>query len=195
ATALTRVILSTDDEEIAAVGRELGVEVPFLRPHELARDDTPTLPVIRHAVAELEREGTRYDAVCILQPTSPFRRPEWIDACVKLLFERGADCVITVAPVPSEYNPHWVYFEDPQGFLVLATGEGEPIPRRQDLPQAYHRDGSVYVTRRDVLMKTGSLYGRRVLGYLVDAHDTVNIDTVDDLAKAASRLGARRVGG
>src|ERR1019366_1810409 len=71
---LTRVILSTEDAEIAAVARKCGLEVPFMRPLDLARDDTPTLPVLQHAVRTLEETGARYDAICLLQPTNPFRR-------------------------------------------------------------------------------------------------------------------------
>jgi CMP-N-acetylneuraminic acid synthetase len=84
-----------------------------------------------------------FDAVCLLQPTSPFRRAEDIDACIAMLEERGLDAVVSVVPVPAEHNPHWVYFED-DGLLRLATGEDQPIPRRQELPPAFHRDGSVY---------------------------------------------------
>lgn len=184
---LNRVILSTEDEEIAAAGRQWGVEVPFRRPEELARDATPTLPVLQHAVAWLEDRGDTYDAVCLLQPTNPLRPPEWIDACIEMLEARNADCVITVLPVPPEHNPHWVYFEQ-DGLLRLATGEKTPIPRRQDLPPAFHREGSVYVTRRDVLMEGNSLFGDRVVGYAVDPARSVNIDTLADFVRAERLL-------
>lgn len=178
---LSRVVLSTDDEGISEAGRRCGLDVPFLRPAELARDDTPTLPVVRHALETLE-DG--FDAVCLLQPTSPFRRAEDIDACIAMLEERGLDAVVSVLPVPAEHNPHWVYFEDGAGLLRLATGEDQPIPRRQELPPAFHRDGSVYVTRRDVVMQ-GSLYGRRLGGYeMPEARRSVNLDTPADWERA-----------
>ncbi len=181
---LSRVVLSTDGEEIAEAGRRCGLEVPFFRPAELARDDTPTLPVVRHAVAELERAGDRFDAVCLLQPTSPFRSAGDIDGCIALLEERELDAVVSVLPVPPEHNPHWVYFQDGEDLLRLATGEEQPIPRRQELPPAFHRDGSVYVTRRDVVM-AGSLYGRRLGGYVMpDAGRSVNLDTPADWERA-----------
>jgi CMP-N,N'-diacetyllegionaminic acid synthase len=89
-----------------------------------------------------------------------------------------------VLPVPPEHNPHWVYFEDGAGLLRLATGEEQPIPRRQELPPAFHRDGSIYVTRRDILM-AGSLYGRRLGGYgMPDAGRSVNLDTPADWERA-----------
>ena len=192
ARSLSRVILSTDDPEIAEVGKRLGLDVPFLRPKELAQDDTPTLPVLQHAVRFLEEQGEQYDAVCLLQPTNPLRKPGWIDDCVRLLSETGADAVVTVLPVPYEYNPHWVYFQREDGTLYLSTGEKEPIPSRQLLPPAYHREGSVYVTRRDVLMEQNSLYGDKLLGYVLDPNESVNIDSPDDLIKAEELL--KRIG-
>jgi len=187
ARRLNHVILSTDDEEIAAVGRSLGLEVPFLRPAELAQDSTPTLPVLQHAIAWLESHDRRYDAVCLLQPSSPFRDSGTIDGCIDLLERSGADSVVTVLPVPPENNPHWVYFVDDRGHLHLSTGESTPIPRRQDLPAAWHREGSVYVTRRGVVMDQANLYGSTLVGYGVD-RVSVNIDGPDDWAKAEEVL-------
>lgn len=183
ARRLSRVVLTTDDEKIAEVGRACGLEVPFLRPAELAMDDTPTLPVLQHAVAELEKKGNRFDAVCLLQPTSPFRRAGDIDGCIEMLETEGLDAVVSVLPVPPEHNPHWVWFRAGDGLLRLATGEDQPIPRRQELPPAFHRDGSVYVTRRDVLMEGNSLYGKRLGGFLADSR-SVNLDTPADWERA-----------
>ena len=185
---LAKVILSTEDEEIAEVGRLSGLDVPFMRPAELAQDDTPALPVVQHAVSYLELQGERFDAVCLLQPTNPLRRAEDIDACIDLLEETGADSVVTILPVPLEYNPHWVYVRDENGRLRLSTGEAVPIPRRQQLPAAFHREGSVYVTRRDVLMEQGSLYGDYLEGFQLDPARCVNIDGYEDWQRAESLL-------
>jgi CMP-N,N'-diacetyllegionaminic acid synthase len=191
ARRLARVIVSTDDPAIAAIARQWGLEVPFMRPEELARDDTPTLPVVQHALEWLESNGEQFEAVCQLQPTSPFRAPGEIDACIELLERRNADSVMTVVPVPDEYNPHWVYWRDSNGWMRLSTGEISPIPRRQALPQAWSRDGSVYVTRRDVVMQRNSLYGSAVLGMPVSAFQRVNIDSLDDFDRAAKILRDR----
>lgn len=192
ARRLARVVLSTDDAELAELGRRCGIDVPFVRPDELAADATPMLPVVVHALLELEAFGDAYDAVCLLQPTCPLRRPEDIDGCIDLLESAGADSVVTVLPVPHEHNPHWVYFVDDRGGLRLSTGEATPIPRRQDLPPAFHREGSVYVTRRDVIVERGSLYGDRLVGFPIDASRSVNIDTPDDWAVAESLIQAAR---
>jgi CMP-N-acetylneuraminic acid synthetase len=188
ARLLSRVILSTDSEEIAKVGESCGLEVPFLRPANLAADETPMLPVVQHAVRWMERQGERFDAICLLQPTNPMRRAEHINDCVRLLEKTEADAVVTILPIPAEYNPHWVYFPNESGLLNLSTGEAEPISRRQELPVAYHREGSVYVTRRDVLMDRNSLYGSRLAGYLVTAESSVNIDRPEDWERAEELL-------
>ena len=188
ARLLSRVILSTEDEEIARVGESCGLEVPFLRPRELAKDETPMLPVVQHAVRWIEDHGERFDAVCLLQPTNPLRRSEDIDECIQLLESTDADAVVTIVPVPAEHNPHWVYFKNGSGLLRLSTGEAAPIPRRQELPPAYHREGSVYVTRRDVLMEANSLYGKSLAGYLIE-RSSVNIDGPQDWARAETLLG------
>jgi len=185
---ISRVILSTEDEEIAQVGRQFGVEVPFLRPPELARDETPMLPVAQHAVRFLEERDDHFDAVCLLQPTNPLRSAEDIDACIQLLENSQADAVVTTLAVPAEHNPHWVYFQDAQGLLCLSTGESAPIPRRQDLPTAVHREGSVYVTRRETLMEKNSFYGERLLGHELSPERSVNIDTPNDWQRAERLL-------
>jgi CMP-N-acetylneuraminic acid synthetase len=190
ARLLSRVILSTEDEEIREAGLRCGLEAPFLRPAELATDDAPMLPVVRHALGWVEDRGERFDAVCLLQPTNPLRRAEDIDACIELLERTDADSVVTVLPVPDEYNPHWVYFQTPEGALYLSTGAASPIGRRQDLPPAFHREGSVYVTRRNVVIDGDSLYGKRMVGYKLDPGGTVNIDTIEDWRRAEGMLSA-----
>jgi CMP-N,N'-diacetyllegionaminic acid synthase len=188
--SLTRLVLSTEDEEIAAIGQQYGVEVPFLRPAELAQDNTPTIQVVEYTLRTLAEQGESYDAVCLLQPTNPLRRTEDVEACIELLETSDADAVLSVLPVPHEYNPHWVYFTDPDDVLRLSTGEATPIPRRQSLPPAFHRDGSVYVTHTETVLEEHSLYGQRVRGYVMDARYSINIDTPEDWAEAESRLQA-----
>lgn len=190
AKRLDRVILSTDDEEIAEVGRGCGLDVPFMRPPDLAEDDTPTLPVVQHAVRTLEEAGEHYDAVCLLQPSSPFRPPGLIDTCITRLEISAADTVLTVLPVPEKYNPHWVYVLTEDGTLRLITGEQTPISQRQVLPLAFHREGSVYVTCRNVVMAHGNLYGKRIVGIEVEASKSVNIDTWLDLKYAENILSS-----
>lgn len=188
AQRLSRVLLSTEDPEIADVGRRCGLWTPFLRPRTLAADDTPMFAVVTHALDWLEKNGVQYDAVCLLQPTNPLRRAADIDACVDRLVDSGADCVVTVLPIPERLNPHWAYFLDDDGFLRPALGAREPIARRQELPRAYYRDGSVYVSRVDVIRQYGTLYGTRVLPYHFDPRRSVNLDDESDWQRAEELL-------
>ncbi|MHB1222527.1 MAG: acylneuraminate cytidylyltransferase family protein [Gemmatimonadaceae bacterium] len=183
ATRLARVVLSTDDAEIAEVGAALGLDVPFIRPAELAADDTPMLPVVRHALDVLGAAGDVYDAVCLLQPTTPFRPAGAVDGCIAMLEASGADSVISVRAVPTHLHPQWTFIGDAEGFLTLASGAVAPPPRRQLLPPAYHRDGAVYVIRRATL-DGGTILGTRVAGCVLAGAPAVNIDEAEDWTRA-----------
>mgnify|MGYP003112116734 FL=1 len=183
---LNRVILSSDDEKIIAVAKENGIEVPFVRPAELAGDATGSLEVIQHALSYLKEQGEEYDAVCLLQPTTPFRQSGLIDEAIEKFREGNYDSLISVREVPEEFNPHWI-FEEKNGSLHIATGEKEIIKRRQDLPKAYHRDGAIYITKTSVILEQNSLYGNKV-GYMdTTGSPYVNIDTAEDW-EVATRL-------
>lgn len=185
---LSRTLLTTDDREIVEVGKALGLDVPFLRPAELAEDRTPMIEVVLHAIRWVQNQGERFDAVCLLQPTSPLRNAETIDRCIARLWDRDADSVTSVRPVPHEYNPHWVYFETSDGLLRLSTGEPEPISSRQQLPPAYHHDGGVVVTKTNVLLSRGSLYGARTLGVVSPEQEACDIDTEEQWKSLEQKL-------
>src|SRR5829696_3701443 len=143
---LSRTVLSTDDAAIATAGRQLGLDVPFMRPPELAVDDTPMLPVLQHAVTEAAKSGPAADIVVLLQPTSPLRRAEHIDAAVDLLEQSGADSVISVVEVPHQFNPVSVMRLD-EDRLHPFTG-GLTIARRQDKPRVFARNGPAVLAVR-----------------------------------------------
>jgi CMP-N-acetylneuraminic acid synthetase len=177
AKSLTRTILSTEDPEIAEIGKAAGLEVPFVRPEELAVDATPMIEVVLHSLRWVESEGQAYDAICILQPTSPLRSAETIDRCVSLLWERDVDSVISVRPVPTEFNPHWVYFESPDGLLQPSMKNCSEVPCRQQLPNAYHADGSIFLARTETVLRDHTLKGKRLLGAISPKHEAVDLDT------------------
>lgn len=184
---LTKVILSTDCPTIAAVAEQCAIEVPFLRPETLATDTASSIAVVQHSVSYLENQGEFFDAVCLLQPTSPFRPKGFIDKAIQKFIQDGADALVSVLPVPHEFNPHWVFEPNEKGLLQIATGDKEIIKRRQDLPQAFFRDGSIYITKTSVI-KEGSFYGTK-LSYLENHPDFyVNIDTLEDWEKATAKL-------
>jgi CMP-N,N'-diacetyllegionaminic acid synthase len=185
---LTQVIVSTEDEPIREAAKNLGIQVPFLRPMALAQDDTPTIDVIIQALQWYEKQHVFFDAVCLLQVTSPFRTLEFLDKAIEKFVESGCDSLVSVQSVPYEYNPHWTFEVNAEGNLKIATGEADIIPRRQELPNAYHRDGSVYITKTEVLLKEHSLYGKSTAFIESDPDFYVNIDTMKDWGKAEEMI-------
>lgn len=186
ARLLSRCIVTTDSELIAEVSREHGAEVPFIRPEYLARDETPTLPVIHHA---LDMLGESYDAVLILQPTSPFRSALDIDTAIEMMAQTPeADSVISVVRVGDNHPARMKSIRD--GWLIdppfAEQTEGQ---RRQDLPALYLRNGAIYLTRTSVIREQNSLKGSKSLAYVMPELRSVNIDNEIDLlfAEAVAR--------
>jgi len=178
---LSRVVLSTDDPVIAETGRRLGVEAPFLRPAHLALDDTPTVPVLQDVVRRLEADGDRFDAVFTLQPTNPLRRSEDIDGAVDLLERTGADSVISFTDVGEKHPARMKALGEDLRVLDLPFNEAFEGQPRQALPKYFLREGSVYLTRHDVLMDQGSLKGRDCRAWIIPSERACNIDTPFDL--------------
>lgn len=183
-SGLDKIIVSTDTEEIANIARNSGAEVPFLRPENLADDKTPTIDVLLHLIETLNFTKADFDAVCLLQATVPFRSDTLMQNCLERYMQYNLDSLVTVKQVPSHFNPHWTFEATQDQLLKISTGENKLITRRQDLPQAYYRDGSVYLISMDVLLNNKSLYGER-LGFFENIEeDYVNIDTMKDWDKA-----------
>jgi len=184
---LSRVILSSDDKQIIEVAEHLGLEVPFMRPSNLAQDNTPSIEVVKQALKFFEEKGENFDAVCLLQVTTPFREHELIDRAIGKFIKGNFDSLISVREVPAEYNPHWV-FEEREGKLRISTGETEIISRRQELPKAYHRDGAIYITRTSEILQNDSLYGNNIGFIDTTGSPFVNIDEPADWELAKELL-------
>ena len=175
---ITRVVVSTDAENIAAAAREAGADVPFLRPAELATDTAVQIDVIKHAVETIEATDGRYDYICILQPTCPFRSVEDVDGSLQLLIASNADSVITVTDVGGRHPKTLYRIDGKQGISpYLDSPSGGVL--RQNFEILYWRTGSVYAMKRDVVM-TGSLYGSSIKGYIQDENRAFNIDSPFD---------------
>ena len=188
ASCVSRVVVSTDDEEIAAVAREYGAETPFLRPAELAQDTTTDLPVFEHALTRLEEaEGYRPDFVIQLRPTSPVRPKDCLDSAVKLLREHAdADCVRGV--VPAGQNPHkmWRFAGEgrPMRPLLEVEGIAEPYNApRQILPPVYWQTGHIDAIRVSTIKQKKSLTGDVIYPLVIDPRYTVDIDNLSDWVK------------
>jgi CMP-N-acetylneuraminic acid synthetase len=184
---IDRMVLTTDSDAIASLGREAGLEVPFMRPRALAQDETPMLPVIRHAVDELSRGGWTPEIIVLLQPTSPLRRPEHVREAVAMLRSSGADSVVSVVEVPKHLSPDYV-MRIAGDRLEPFLPEGAQVSRRQDVRPAYSRDGTVYAFRRDTLDRFGTIYGKDCRPLIIDPVDSLSIDSLDDWAEAERRL-------
>lgn len=183
-----RAILSTDDAEIAAIGREAGLDVPFLRPAALSGDLISDVEVLLHALTEVERLDQRpYDVVVMLQPTCPLRRPEHVTATVEKLIDEGWDTVWTVSETDAKYHPLKQLTIDDANRLNLFDARGRGVIARQQLTPVYHRNGAAYaMTRACLLEQRTTLGGRSAAVILTDP--LINIDTRDDLARAEQLL-------
>lgn len=182
-----RLCLSTDSPHIADLGRRAGMEVPFLRPAELATDEAPMQPVIEHAVLALEASGWIPDVVLVLQPTAPLRTGAHLAAAVDLLLTTGATSVVSVVEIPRHYSPDYAMRID-DGRLLPFLPRGERITRRQDVADAYSRDGTVYAVRRDVVILEHDLYGIDCRPLVLPREESINLDTPEDWAAAERRL-------
>ncbi|MEM8907229.1 MAG: acylneuraminate cytidylyltransferase family protein [Bacteroidota bacterium] len=190
---IDHLMVSTDDPKIAEVSKAAGADVPFLRPAHLATDQSPTIDTVIHALTFMEEQERQYDAICLLQATSPFRSVANLVGAIEQFKRLDADSLVSVREVPHAYNPHWVFEVNPKnGFLQIATGEQQIIPRRQALPQAFHRDGAIYLTKRNIILEERSLYGAKMAHYLIDDQPNINIDQPEDWARAELEMAKRK---
>jgi len=190
---LDRVIVSTDDTEIAAVARQFGAEVPFWRPETLARDETPTLPVLQHAVMEIEASGGTADWVMLLQPTFPFRRVYDLEAACGLMLEGEVDSVVSASEIPHHYHPLWAWRLEEDRLTPFLSG-AERYHRRQDLPTLYYRNGAIYLVSRRTLLEDNSLFGKFCRPLVMPRFLAVNLDEEWDFLFAEFLLRQGLVG-
>jgi CMP-N-acetylneuraminic acid synthetase len=188
-----RVLVSTDDLRIAEVARSEGAYVPFLRPPELARDETPISPVLAHALDWLrQQQDETYNYVFILEPTSPTRRPEHVAKAFERLRAEQGDTVVGVSAVPHHYVPPKLVHFGTDG-LELTALDGSPIGamthRRQSLPVFYAMNGLIWGCRAELLRRTPpSIWGPRVLGFEISPEYAVDLDEPSDWEPAEARM-------
>lgn len=179
---LDRLVLSSENDDICRIAEAYGCEVPFRRPPELARDDTPGIAPVLHAVEVL----SGFDYVVLLQPTSPFRSAADIDAAIARCIDAGVPTLVSVTP--ASQHPSWMYHMDGDGRLVHFLNE-EPIARRQELPRIYALNGAIYVAHVPTLQKEKKLIGPETIGYVMPRARSLDIDTAldFDLAEVLAR--------
>jgi N-acylneuraminate cytidylyltransferase len=189
--SIERTIVSTDDPEIAAVARSYGAEAPFIRPAELAQDDSPEWAAWQHAIRTLERLWDTEIAILVSVPaTAPLRAVEDIEACVSALRESDADAVITVTP--AERNPYFnMVTLDGDHLARLAVVSDRRFYRRQDAPVVYDMTTVAYAARKDFVMRANSLFDGKIKAVIVPKERALDIDTELDLAFAEFLLARR----
>jgi CMP-N,N'-diacetyllegionaminic acid synthase len=180
---LSRVLLSTDDPEIAEQGRALGLEVPFLRPADLADDAAPMLPVMQHALAYLRAEGQEPEALVLLQPTSPLRSARHVSEAVARFRETRAATLVSVVRVPHRFVPSSLMREEAGRLLPLEGGGTGPL-RRQDKDRLFARNGPAVLIVSAGTLDDGRLYGEPTVGYEMDERSSLDVDEPADLALA-----------
>lgn len=183
ADAALDVLVSTDDPEIARVAREAGADVPFMRPAELAQDETPTEPVVQHAIDYRTAQGNRPDAVMLLQATSPIRQPDTLDRAVAQFKDSGVDSMVGVVPVAPFI---WELSSPPRAAYPV-----EARPRRQDMgptDKRYRETGSLYVTRPEIYEQDNNRLGGTIGLFIMAEEEGVDIDTLQDLELAERYL-------
>jgi N-acylneuraminate cytidylyltransferase/CMP-N,N'-diacetyllegionaminic acid synthase len=189
-----RVVISTDDDEIAAVARQHDAEVPFLRPSHLAQDDSPKWEVFRHLVQHLEaKSGERVDVLVDLDTGVPLRQPADIAGCVEQLLSSGAEVVATA--YAAERNPYFNMVElGADGFATIVKPPAQPIANRQSAPQVYSLSPAVYAMVRDVLWQYEHWSEAKLQIYPLPRERAIDIDSEFDLALVEYLLHARKTG-
>lgn len=175
---IDRVIVSTDDGEIADVAKQYGADVPFMRPSELAKDDSPEWLSWQHAIRTLQETGDKkkIDVFVSLPTTSPLRKVKDVDACIGLLLEGEVDAVITVRP--AERNPYFnMVVTDSMGYAQLAIKPDNVVQRRQSAPPMFDITTVAYAARPEFVLNSHSLFEGRVKSVVVPAERAIDIDT------------------
>jgi N-acylneuraminate cytidylyltransferase/CMP-N,N'-diacetyllegionaminic acid synthase len=186
---IDRVIVSTDDEEIASVARAHGADVPFLRPKELASDTAKAMDVILHALSWLEENRDRYDVFVLLQPTSPLRTTEDIDNALTLLFSKDARAIVSVCE--TEHHPYWSNVLPADGSLDGFLRPDIMNKNRQELPTFYRLNGAINAAYCDHLRTGKTFFGKGAYAFVMPGERSVDIDTRIDFQLAELLIGKK----
>ena len=193
---LDRFILSTEDDEIAEVGRKAGIEVPFKRPEEFATDTSSSLDVIKHAITWLkDNDSYTSEWIILLEPSAPGRQPFHIQEVAKLIKERGQefDSVVGISETPGHFSPYKALIQNENGLVTRTDGVAvrDLTHRNQDVAKTYYINSNVYAFRSTNLFDPvkSSLWGARTLGYLMDSKYAIDIDTPEDWEMAEFKMG------
>lgn len=173
------IICSTDSEEIAEIARKFGAQVPFIRPKELAADESTTMSVILHAMDWIEKNIDRkYGYLIFLSPTSPLRTGKHIDEAIKILFEKKGSGLVSVTRASE--SPYWMKIKTGEGKLLHFIGESDKYNRRQACPDVYVLNGAIYIAKWKVLKEDKSFEKRDCYGFIMDRESSADVDSLMD---------------
>ncbi len=176
---IDRLILSSEDDEIVQTAKDFGCEVPFIRPAELALDNTPGIEPVIHAIDTITE---KYDYVLLLQPTSPLRKVEDIDLCIEKCIESAVPACVSICEV--DHSPYWMFVKDEQKRLKpIIKMEGQ-FSRRQELPPVYRLNGAIYIALCDYVRDKRSFLSDKTIGYEMSVNNSLDIDTEYDFKLA-----------
>lgn len=184
---IARTVVSTDNEEIAAVAKQYGAEVPFMRPSRIAQDKSSLVEVLEHALKKMEVKGQKFNAVILLQPTSPFRDAKNIDEAINLFEKTEADTVTAVS-YPDE-SPYYAWRIRDNELISLFPIKYQNMPREKH-PITVMENGAIYIIKREIVL-TKKIYGEKVVPYIMDREKSLNIDELIDLQWAEFLLNQK----
>lgn len=173
------LIVSTDDEDIASISKSFGAEVPFLRPKNLANDDTSSFAVVRHTIKELIKQNRNYEYIILLQPTSPLRQTKHINQSIKLLHEKKANAIISLSK--SSSNPLWSNTIPKSHSLKNFLKKDSLSKRSQEFPDFYSLNGAIFIAKIDELLKKKNFFLiDKTYAYIMNQKYSIDIDTMED---------------
>jgi CMP-N-acetylneuraminic acid synthetase len=184
---IDRVIVSTDNQEIANIAKKYGAEVPFIRPSELATDEATTIDAVLYSLGQLEEVGEKYDYIALLQPTSPLRTTQNIEESIELLQTKNSDAVISVCE--AEHHPLWSNVLPDDLSMDNFLDASVKNKRSQDLPKQYRINGAIYISSVKKLKKENSFFlSDNCIAYIMKKNVSIDIDTMDDFDLALLRI-------
>jgi N-acylneuraminate cytidylyltransferase/CMP-N,N'-diacetyllegionaminic acid synthase len=192
---VSKIIVSTDDNEIALVSRKYGAEVPFMRPAELASDTAKSADVVLHALDFFEKQNEFFDYVILLEPTSPLRTVDDIDECLCILLgKKEAKAIVSVAKLESSH-PEFNVIINSEGYIKKPDGSSTfKVLRRQELEDIYFFDGSIYVSEVNIFKKEKTFYHDKTLGYTIAKYKSIEIDELSDFICVEALMDSRNRG-
>lgn len=189
---IDRIVVSTEDEEIAVVAQTYGAEVPFVRPANLASDTVRGVEVIFHALGWFEKHQNVFDLVVLLQPTSPLRVSQDIDSAVELLFAKRARAVVSVSE--SEHHPCYINYLPDNGCMKDFVSYNDRNKNRQELKPAYRINGAIYLAYWDYIKDNHGFFGEKTFAYIMPEERSVDVDSRVEMELASIMLKQRERG-